>query len=500
MRQKNDRSKITARSEIERAGSDAGKTSAIEISFPQEDADRVISLLRRYGGCPPGFTTDEAVLKIATTAMFLGNIASGHMRAQVDGKGCDLGMDFVVEGEMASADFRDSVISSTLWFQTRWERNVLHDSRILGSAKGGNEPAVKVKRTQDAFDSILQPIGRARRIFTKFQEKYSEQTSAGELYDVDEKLMPTDMLSVPLILHRRATLFTEATEFPHFIMEMSGTGGQRRCVAHAHLGHLIISAQLRSLACLEKLGKDLMKIGGDVSTGRMQATPTVRTNLALCADSNVFGQVFGAVRGGSSKIPGALWVVESSPGCELPAGITASPAPEFHNFGALEILRRIDFEDEYSHKLEALDGRLGGWRKFLREQEKHLPGIISAAWNLPVSLCYGFESMLKHRTRMDGGEVIAVAKWLVLRMSNRFAAAGSASQSDGARRLARKLTEKLLEHGPLTVRELTRRCSRLKKDDCQRALSWLSEHGVASPEGGVWGVVCDPEAVRERIG
>lgn len=66
--------------------------------------------------------------------------------------------------------------------------------------------------------------------------------------------------------------------------------------------------------------------------------------------------------------------------------------------------------------------------------------------------------------------------------------------------LASKLAGKLLKHGPMTERDLTRRCDNLKSDERQLALHWLSEQGVAACENDVWGVVCDADALQQGIG
>jgi hypothetical protein len=163
-------------------------------------------------------------------------------------------------------------------------------------------------------------------------------------------------------------------------------------------------------------------------------------------------------------------------------------------------MRRINLEDEAVHKLDALDGHIVKWKAFLREREMHLPGIAATAWNLPVALCYGLEALLGHHQKMDGAEVIAFAKWLVIRMCNRFATMAPGDRSEDVRRLAGKLAGKLLKHGPMTGRELSRCCHDLKSNKRQLALGWLSEQGVAACENDVWGVVCDADVLQQRIG
>ena len=491
-----------------RAGGNAGGTSAIEISHHPEDSDRVLNLLGRFGGCGGGATPEEAATKLASMAMFLGNIASGHMRARVDGMDCDLGMDFLVEGGMASADFVASVIAPASWLQGRWERNLLHDVIPQAAWKKGNTHLMEAEMDQDALDSFVLPLTTVRRHFAACQKAYAKEVSEGlpasagasGLHGVPVKLMPADLVSMPLLTDRRTTLLREATEFPFFLFKMSGTARLRKCAARAHLGHLVVHTRVESPTCLAKLRRSLSEIGEGSLSGQPGGSPTVRVNQVLCANSEVLDRAIAAARRESGNVSGLLWLVESSPGCDLPAGMAASPPPDFYDICGRELRRRINFSDGFGHELKALDGRMAAWREFLREQDRHLPGIISTAWNLPVALCYGLEAMLKHESKMDGAEVIALAKWLVLRMSNRFAAAVHAGDSEAVRRLAGKLAGKLLEHGPLTPIQLTRRTSKLRVDGCLRALEWLSKEGVAASNGDTWSIVCDADAVRERIG
>jgi len=500
----------TTNAKIGRVGGDAGETRAIEVSFHPEDKDRVIDLLERFGGCEGDTAPEEAATRLASMAMFLSNIASGHLRARADGSDRELGMDFIVEGGLASADFDASVIATALWIQGRWERNLLHDPIPAIKGQPRNKNLVESQMHQHLHESFILPKHAVQRVFTsrmkefKLQREIRQETATlgKEVQDPNAPaivLMPDDMISSPLIMLRRTTLMREATEFPFFFLRVSGMASLQSRAARAHLGHFIVHSRVESPACLEKLRRNLSGIGERDMSGRSEGSPTVRVNQALCANSKVFDEAVAASRSQPGTVSGLLWLVDSSPGCELPAGVASSPAPNFHDVCMLEIMHRINFSDDHVHILEALNGRLAGWKEFLREQERHLPGIATTAWNLPVALCYGLEALLGHDAKMDGAEVIALAKWLVLRMSNRFAAAAPASQSDDTRLLAEKLAGKLMEHGPLSVRNLTRKCSRLKKDDCQRALGWLSEQGVADCKGSVWGIVCDADAMQERI-
>jgi len=501
----------TTNTNIKRADKNGAETPAIEVSFRPADQDRVIRLLGRFGGCSGEATSEESVTALASMALLLSNIAAGHLLARADGRDRELGMDFVVEGGMASADFVASVIAPTLWFQTRWERNLLHDPPSEKKGQPVENTVMASKRKQSCFDSIMLPKGKVQMIFAEGVEQYEKGLRAGKEVATmgararsegspSVELMPEDRISGVIILERRTTLLREVTEFPFFLFQTSGTSSLRSVAARAHLGHLIVHKLVESRTCLEKLGKSLSAIEEGDMSGRSERSPTIRVNQALCASSKVLNEVAAAARSQPEKISGLLWLVEASPGCELPAGAASSPAPNFRYMCMHEIKRRINFDDDHIHALPSLDGHLAEWRRFLREQERHLPGIAITAWNLPVALCYGLESLFKHESRMDGAEVIALAKWLVLRMSNRFAAAAPGSHIEGIQVLAKELAGKLLKKGPTTRRDLLRSRSKLKMADCQSALDWLSEQGIVDYQGDRWGIVCDAKTVLELIG
>lgn len=118
-----------------------------------------------------------------------------------------------------------------------------------------------------------------------------------------------------------------------------------------------------------------------------------------------------------------------------------------------------------------------------------MPGISRVVYNLPVALGYGLMSLHLHKKEIDGSEVMAWAKWLVLRMSNRVAAALATGKDSRAEHLAMKIVEKLTTEGPMKVRDLSRRINRLKAVDCRKALNLLAEQGIAGQQDGVWGIL-----------
>ena len=84
-------------------------------------------------------------------------------------------------------------------------------------------------------------------------------------------------------------------------------------------------------------------------------------------------------------------------------------------------------------------------------------------------------------------------------MSNRIAVAAMAGQDREIGRLAFKLADKLTIRGPMKIRDLQRRCSRLSARDCRVALEWLADHRFAAEEDGMWGILGELPELRALL-
>jgi hypothetical protein len=498
---------------------------AIELPNSPDDSERVLRLVNRFGGRREDDSPEEAAIRLASMALVLANIAAGHLRGGVDGNDLELGVDFVVEGDFAAGDFVSSVIGPVSWVQDRWERNLLHDVAPDAVKRGRMNALANEKNEQDILDGVLLTATKVRRHFADAQKKHlklpnlghcatgdplgsdapsSEGTAgAGQPTRKREVLMPMDVISIPLTCWRRATLCREAIEYPVVFSGTVAPAGLQNRASRAHLGHLLMHSRIDSSSALENLRKALTMFAERGTLGLADGSPPVRGDLALCGGGGLLDEAVAASPDRLRSVSGLLWLVESSPGCELHATMERIPdssALDFRLACEKEIRRRINFTDGDVHPLDALNGRMAGWRSFLRERERHLPGIAATVGNLPLALCYGLEAMLNRKSgAMDGDELVALAKWLVIRMSNRIAIATAAGRDTRTERLAARLAEKLATYGPMKVRDLTRKCSRLSADECRATLGLLADRKIAAEQNGLWGIRGDSSVARVYV-
>jgi hypothetical protein len=165
------------------------------------------------------------------------------------------------------------------------------------------------------------------------------------------------------------------------------------------------------------------------------------------------------------------------------------PAPVTFAFRCEQLLlERIHFEDASYMPLPALEGRqMAEWRAYVRFHEPLLPGLAKTAFALPLATCCGLQTM-RGKEQVDGDQVLELAKWLVRRMDNRFAASSCLGAEQRQARLAERLLEKLKEHGPMKIREMLRRSYDLKSRDCRKALAMLARMGLATEQQGQWSI------------
>lgn len=130
------------------------------------------------------------------------------------------------------------------------------------------------------------------------------------------------------------------------------------------------------------------------------------------------------------------------------------------------------------------------WVRFLKGMEKQLPGISGSARNLFATMVYGaIEMTSATKWPKDCGYALrgveAFARFLVQRMAN---ARGVMVYSvKKARETRMKETILLrLEERPHTVRELTRRFSRLSAEPCRELLFDLEADGKIVHNDGEW--------------
>lgn len=485
--------------------------SVIELQDP-DNAGQVMRLIQRMEIRREDDTPEESAIRMSAMALMLSNIAAPHLVAKVGDCELDLGVGFAVEGGFLRSDIEATVIEPAFRIQQLWERNLVHEG-----IAGDDAPK---ENTQQFYDRLLLPAHRVKALFMHQQKKriltdrmsiQAEEKAQGEGNKKtsnttdDPKLgMIQGECDFMILRTREQTRYREVLDYRVFIAEGNNASGLEKRAVQAHLGRFVMNLRIDTPECLARAGRILADYTRHRNIRRGEATLMLRADPVVTVGPNVLSQSMSPDRNHPPAITGLLWLVESAVGCDLPESKVRerfkAPTSNFQTSCELEIGRRINFTDARTHELPEMEDHLGEWRQFLREREQKFPGIAAAIGNLPVALCYGLESLRLHQYPMDGGEVLALAKWLVIRMCNRFAVATTDERPTRVQQLASKLAGKLLEHGPLTVRELTRKCSRLKADDCQDALQWLADRRIAAVEGTHWGIKAKSKAVRELLG
>lgn len=509
--------KVNAPSAIPQAsqtGLNIQESPAIEVHFEPQEEELISSLLNRLGACREDEAPQEAATRLASMALMLANIASGHLRIKADGIVCDPGVDFIIEGSMASAEFVESVIGPVSWVQDRLERNLLYDVVAETPRPKRESHIAELRRLENMEDCIALPVPSMRKKMTinrithrEALQKLDEQErlDANIMKERYEDAMSQNRIGAGkvLALSRQSTFLREVLEYPIFFTHTSSAAGFRHRPFRAHLGHQIVHAEIETAACIGKLRKQLAEWRKHESTWRSEGAPRVRSNLALCSARRVLDEAVAADPQRQGIPYRLLWLVESAPGCDLSdtAGrISENPAPDFTKACENMILKRIAFSETNVCELKELNGMLAKWRIFLRRQDQQHSGIAATVGNLPQALCYGFKALCHGKIEIKGDEVIAFARWLVVRMNNRIAVASAAGKNGKVERLASKVAEKLAANGPLKVRDLIRKCSRLTVEDCRAALDLLMERGMVSMQDGVWEMIGECTAPAPDVG
>lgn len=517
--------------------------TAIEMPADPNDGASVMRLLSRFEINQGGVTQEEAATLLASMALTLSNIAAAHLVARVDKMEADIGVGFAVEGGMLNVDFAMSVLDPALRQQDRWERNLLHDVDTQSTWHKLNPTPSEAEKQLRTLERTLLPLPQARKVFKVAQEQHIEALRTSETQKRTESSRTTnasaqqhqaqhstdfqnkksayqavfnekvrriskDRIGLHLLANRNTTIYREILNFPLCITEVSGIRDLDGRVSRAHLGRALVSVRIDSVEMLEKIGLSLLQSSGRRNVVCGGESRSVRIDHLFQMGSGVINDVL-SIGGERSRILNRiLWLVESTTGGDLPEEPESAVdgnriSIDFPSAFQDELRKRMHFTNRDVHELPALDGKLKEWRAFLRERERHFPGIALVAGNLPQALCYGLESLGNMESELDGDEVLAYARWLVLRMLNRQAVVSNAHVSSELEQLAGKVAYKLAEHGPMTVRGIVRKFPKLPTRKCREALCLLEERSIAAMEHDVWGILGDSSAAQpfvERVG
>ncbi len=130
------------------------------------------------------------------------------------------------------------------------------------------------------------------------------------------------------------------------------------------------------------------------------------------------------------------------------------------------------------------------WVNYLATCEPSFPGITAAMRPLAASLAYGLRqiyraSQMAKEATLDLVWVCSFAATLAQRMVDARAQMVNDEHRDRVMRIANTMRRKL-EDGAQTVRDLSRRSYRVSIPDCEEALDFLKEGGIAERVANRW--------------
>ncbi len=291
------------------------------------------------------------------------------------------------------------------------------------------------------------------------------------------------------MLRQPATADFEEMRDRHVVFVAKGaTGNLADIVDLAHRGRPLLHIELDKAPSFSRIGRQCL----DVMDGRGSSgfnSQTVRGTVILTGPSSILGEAMRAEGVAGLLASRMLWLVDGNAGPEpgepaAPTKLVALDAPGRRYKGAMEQAwgSRLDHRKPGPVMLEcdfhSLQAR---WIAFLKTQDATVPGITGTARNLLATLIFGLTQMVGS-TRTPKGfswsmpQIEALARLLVHRMANARSAMLHSEQS--ARKLV--LEQKILMRlggDPLTVRELTRRITRLPAAYCLELLEDMEAAG-----------------------
>lgn len=326
--------------------------------------------------------------------------------------------------------------------------------------------------------------------------KEKAEVSCSELPNADEGIFgsPVDRWAEvlgrspaesPSDLFERSRFFTVATSPRDLKCRLAGIHQGRSLV---HLG-ISRSTELRGFGeTIEALLDGRLTEPADHETISGQVIATDPSNVLCDATNHTQENMTWSER--------AVWLSDSSAGPELPEQPSWETIPtgectrtRFRMALGRGLARRLGGEAMPPQICKApLTDAQRRWTAFLKEWEKHLPGISGAARNLLATLAFGL-LVLSHTKAGQSVKVSVVgieafARFLILRMANARAASLHAEVEYKRRSQIVRIFHKLGDV-PLDARRIYQHLN-LRADDCRECLRWLSDAELAVDTGQGW--------------
>jgi hypothetical protein len=292
--------------------------------------------------------------------------------------------------------------------------------------------------------------------------------------------------------------FREVRDHPLVFASAAGPGDVPRLMASAHLGkpqvHVALAdgGQCAAYARVCNVLMDGCHLSHPVALN-------VRGEVLVTDSGNALADAVRDGGAGDRWLSRLVWLSDhkAGPEFEIPTDATSGGRLDqvIARYGAAmdrAWARRLNTVSSAPTVIECeLREAQAGWVGFLADHETEFPGITGNARRLPASLNFGLFEIQKTSpaTRgapmMKSGDVMALARMLVLRMLNARSLMRRDSRRARIAEHARAIRSKLAE-GPLTVRELARRSHRLSAADCEEALDLLAAGGFVKRTTNAW--------------
>jgi hypothetical protein len=338
---------------------------------------------------------------------------------------------------------------------------------------------------------------------TTFMDRYGSPTLEG-LY------APGDLHCLGVagpwgaVIRQPATTDFEELRDRHVVFAAKGaTGNLTDLIDHAHHGRPCLHVELDNAPHFSRVARQCL----DVMDGRGSSglsSQIVRGTVIITDPSGILGEVMRAEGVAGLLASRVVWLVDGNAGPEpvepsTPTDLVTLDSPGFRYKAAMEQAwgSRLDHRkpgpvliDCNFHSLQAK------WIAFLKTQEAAVPGITGTARNLLATLAFGLVQMM-NASRLPNNfkwclpQIEALARFLVHRMANARAAMLYSAQSARKLMLEEQILRKL-GNDRLTVRDITRRFSRLPAEQCRELLLDLEAAGKVCEIDGFWQVRQSP--------
>ncbi len=282
---------------------------------------------------------------------------------------------------------------------------------------------------------------------------------------------------------------------PNVVIADSNPGRIHKLLPASHLGKPLVVCSVRNLSHARELEEVFHDVTDGASLG--PGGTTVRGMLVGTISPGTHAEAAASGDENLSWMAGTLWLVDGSDADDTrKPGAMPKPLDRIHHRVQKAMRdawgRRLNFGPDQPKPLKRdLGGAHERWAKFLRDAEPHCPGITRAAGGLLTTLVYGILRLLPTYELPSGfkfqlADVEAFARTLVRRMIEVRATLAGDGQRLRRHRLALCLAGKLVDHGPATWRELSRRIHRITRQETLEALEHLEANGVARRDGKIW--------------